>query len=72
MNEMLVVDDKVEMILTFVPEAEYLSYEESLMLALDRDEEAAYDLFMNIYDAAIQGMEEEWLANRKQDLFGQG
>lgn len=36
--------EEVEAILTFVPEAEYLTYEESLMLALDRNQEAAYDL----------------------------
>lgn len=42
------MDEEVEMILTFVPEAEYMSYEDALILAIDRNKKAAYDLFIDI------------------------
>jgi hypothetical protein len=42
--------ERREMILAYVPEAEYLSYIEALYLAINRDEDAA-DAFVASYEA---------------------
>ena len=51
MTELNVAD---EMILAYVPEAEYISFSDALRLALERDVEAAIDLTIDILEFRLE------------------
>lgn len=42
------LEDKIEMILTYVPEAEYFDFEEAWLMARERDFEAAEEALWSI------------------------
>ena len=42
------MDEMVELILAYVPEAEYLSFDDAVQLALERDGEAADELLHDV------------------------